>query len=228
MKKAIILFSAGIDSSTLLALAKSQHYTCYVLTFSYGQRHNVEVEIAKKLAAQFAVAEHLIFPLEINLFGGSALTDQTIAVPNYSINNVSQITSTYIPARNTIFLSIALAWAETLHLQDIFFGGCQADAAGFPDCRTEYIKAFEKMANLSTKSAVEGKPFFIHKPLINLSKAETIKLGLNLGVDYSQTVTCYQANPQGEACGYCESCGTRKQGFADAGIDDVTRYVTTN
>jgi len=226
MKKAIILFSGGIDSSTILALAKSQGYACYALTFSYGQKHSIEVKIAKKLATQSSVVEHRIFPLDIHTFGGSALTDRSIAVPNYNEKNINQITSTYIPARNTIFLSIALAWAETLQAQDIFFGGCQADAAGFPDCRSEYITAFEKMANLSTKSAIEGNPFVIHKPLVDLSKAETIKLGMRLGIDYRQTVTCYQANAQGEACGYCESCGSRKQGFIEAGIEDVTCYVS--
>ena len=225
MKKAIVLFSGGIDSSTVLAIAKNQGYNCYALTFNYGQRHNVEVKFTKELTAKFQVIEHCIFPLNIDAFGGSALTDDSIAVPEYSIENISKITSTYIPARNTIFLSIALAWAETLGVQDIFFGGCKADAAGFPDCRPAYIAAFENMANLSTQSAVEGKKFTIHKPLVTLSKAETIKVGMKLGVDYQQTVTCYQANMQGEACGHCESCGARKQGFIDAGINDVTRYI---
>ena len=226
MKKAIILFSGGIDSSTVLTIAKQQGYACYALTFDYGQRHNSEVTITQKLSRRLGIIEHCIFPLNINAFGGSALTDLSIAVPEYSIENVSKITTTYIPARNTIFLSIALAWAETLAAQDIFFGGCKADALGFPDCRLDYIKAFEDMANLSTQSAVAGKKFTIHKPLINLSKAETIKLGIELGVNYQQTITCYQANMQGEACGYCESCGTRKQGFIEAGVADVTRYVT--
>ncbi len=225
MKKAVILFSGGIDSSTVLAIAKQQGYACYALTFDYGQRHHSEVAITKKLAERFGVVKHCIFPLNINVFGGSALTDSAIAVPEYSIENVSKITHSYIPARNTIFLAIALAWVESLAAQDIFFGGCAADAAGFPDCRSEYIAAFEKMANLATQSALAGKKLTIHKPLVNLTKAETIKLGTQLGINYQPTVTCYQANEQGEACGHCESCGTRKQGFIEAGLPDITRYV---
>ena len=225
MKKAVILFSGGIDSATILAIAKSHGYACYALTFDYAQRHHSEIQASKIVAQEIGVSEQRIFPLSINTFGNSALTDTRMAIPNYTHENTRNITNSYVPARNTIFLSIALAWAETLQAQDIFFGGCKADAAGFPDCRVKYLTAFEKMANLAIPSALEGKHVTLHKPLIALSKGETIKLGVQLGVNYRSTVTCYQANTNGEACGYCESCGTRIQGFTDAGVIDVTRYA---
>lgn len=225
MQKAVILFSGGIDSATILAIAKSRGYACYALTFDYGQRHHSEIEASKIIAKEIGVIAQRIFPLAIGTFGHSALTNTDIDLPDYTQNNIKKITCSYVPARNTIFLSIALTWAETLQAQNIFFGGCKADAAGFPDCRATYLTAFEKMANLSTQSALEGRYFIIHKPLIELSKGQTIRLGTQLGVDYRDTVTCYQANAHGEACGYCESCGIRKQGFIDAGVADMTRYA---
>jgi len=220
--KAVILLSGGLDSATVLAAAR-ENYDCYALSFSYGQRHDVELEAAKNIAKQFQVAEHRILNIDLGQLGGSALTDMDIDVPQEQADGIPV---TYVPARNTIFLSYALAWAEVLEATDIFIGVNAVDYSGYPDCRPEYIDAFAKMANLATKSAVEGDVISIHTPLISLSKAEIIQMGIEHGVDYSMTVSCYAANEKGEACGLCDSCRLRQQGFIDAGIVDPTRYVT--
>ncbi len=225
-RNAVILFAGGIDSSTILALTKSKGYTCYALTFDYGQRHCVEIQAAKRIAAKFEAYEHKIFNLrDLGKLGGSALTDRNINVPDHQADD--EIHVTYVPARNTVFLSIALGWAEVLNAQDIFFGGCQADYASYPDCRENYMLAFQEMANLATRAGVEGHKIQIHTPLINLTKAETIQLGTKLGVDYSLTISCYQANADGHACGKCDACVIRKQGFQVAGIVDPTIYANT-
>jgi len=220
--KAVILLSGGLDSVTVLAAAR-ENYDCYALSFSYGQRHDVELEAAKNIAKQFQVAEHRILNIDLGQLGGSALTDMDIDVPQEQADGIPV---TYVPARNTIFLSYALAWAEVLEATDIFIGVNAVDYSGYPDCRPEYIDAFAKMANLATKSAVEGDVISIHTPLISLSKAEIIQMGIEHDVDYSMTVSCYAANEKGEACGLCDSCRLRQQGFVDAGIADPTRYVT--
>jgi 7-cyano-7-deazaguanine synthase len=222
-KKAIVLLSGGLDSITVLALAKKQGFKCYALSFDYGQRHNAELMAAKKIAADYQVEEHKIINLGLNSIGGSALTDEHIAVPQ---SPQEGIPVTYVPARNTIFLSFALGWAEVLKLNDIFIGVNAVDYSGYPDCRPEFIKAFQNLANLATKAGVEGEHFAIHTPLIALSKAEIIKLGVELGVDYQQTVSCYSADEQGRACQTCDACRLRKMGFAEAGIKDPTRYQT--
>lgn len=221
MKKAVILFSGGLDSTTCLAYAKSQGYDCYALSFNYGQRHHAELNAAKTIAKHFK-ANHKIFNLEINQFGGSALTDLEIDVPNYDAKNTIPIT--YVPARNTIFLSVALAWAEVLNAKDIFIGVSHVDYSGYPDCRPEFIQAFNKLANLATKFGTEEGGVTIHTPLIDLSKAETIQLGIKHGVDYSMTVSCYQANDYGHACGKCDSCALRRKGFIEAELPDSTLY----
>lgn len=221
MKKAVVLFSGGLDSTTCLALAQSQRFECYALSFNYNQRHVAELNAAKKMAAHFGVT-HKIIDLPISQFGGSALTDKNIDVPEYT--GSTAIPLTYVPARNTIFLSFALAWAEILNAHDIFIGVSSVDYSGYPDCRPEYISAFEKMANLATKAGVEGNILKIHSPLSLLSKAQTIQLGHSLGVDYGLTVSCYQATEDGKACGKCDSCALRKKGFADASVCDPTRY----
>lgn len=223
MKKAVILFSGGLDSTTCLAYAKNQGFECYALSFYYGQRQVAELNAAKNIAAFFDT-KHKIFNLELNQFGASALTDLRINVPDYDKNN-SHIPVTYVPARNTIFLSIALAWAEVLNAKDIFVGVSHIDYSGYPDCRPEYIKTFQNLANLATKLGVEQGGVHIHAPIIHLSKSETIKLGQELGVDYAMTVSCYRANEEGRACGVCDSCVLRKQGFYEAAVADVTRYV---
>jgi len=220
--KAVILLSGGLDSVTVLATAR-EDYDCYALSFSYGQRHDVELEAAKNIAKQFQVSEHRILNIDLGQLGGSALTDMDIDVPQEQADGIPV---TYVPARNTIFLSYALAWAEVLNATDIFIGVNAVDYSGYPDCRPEYIDAFAKMANLATKSAVEGDVISIHTPLISLSKAEIIQTGIEHGVDYSMTVSCYAANEKGEACGLCDSCRLRQQGFVDAGIEDPTRYVS--
>lgn len=223
-KHAIVLLSGGIDSATVLALAKEQGYTLYALSVDYGQRHRAELDAAKTLANQYAVEEHVVIPVGLSPLGQSALLDTSIDVPNFTEENCQNINASYVPARNTILLSLALGLAETRQANHIFFGGCLADRDAFPDCRPTYIDAFENMANLATESGVKGNKLTIERPLINLSKAETLLLGTKLGVDYSKTVTCYQADEQGHACGHCLSCGTRKQGFSEAGIEDVTPY----
>lgn len=225
MKKAVILFSGGLDSTTCVAYAKSLGFDCYALSFQYGQRHSVELTAAKKIARYFNVT-HKIFNIDVNQFGGSALTDMALEVPEYDENS-HHIPITYVPARNTIFLSIALAWAEVLNAKDIFIGVSHVDYSGYPDCRLEYIAAFQQLANLATKFGVEEGGIHIHTPIIQLSKAETIKLGYDLGVDYAMTVSCYQADEAGRACGKCDSCMLRKKGFAEANVPDVTNYYFT-
>jgi 7-cyano-7-deazaguanine synthase len=222
-KKAVILLSGGLDSTTCLAYASSKDFDCYALSFDYGQKHNSELNAAKKIATKFGVKKHEIITLSIGSLGGSALTDDNLNIPNHS-ESVG-IPLTYVPARNTIMLSIALGWAEILDADSIFIGISSVDYSGYPDCRPEYINAFKEMANLATKKGVEGKGINIETPLINLSKADTSRLGISLGVDYSQTVSCYKASEDGLACGECDSCYLRRKGFDDANIIDPTRYI---
>ena len=223
MKKAVVLLSGGLDSATALAIAHDQGYQCYALSINYGQRHRSELDAARKVAQSLRAAAHQVIKLDLTAFGGSALTDQTIEVPTGGAE--ADIPVTYVPARNTIMLSLALAWAETLQSQDIFAGVNAVDYSGYPDCRPEYIQAFERMANLATKAGVEGKRLTIHTPLMHLSKKEIIKTGLALGVDFSLTVSCYQADEAGRACGVCDSCRIRKAGFAAAGESDPVSYL---
>lgn len=220
-KRAVVLLSGGLDSATVLAVAQQQGYRCYVLSFDYTQRHHCELDAARRVVDRAGVAEHRIVNLDIGQFGGSALTDVSIAVPETPGEGIPV---TYVPARNTVFLSLGLAWAEVLGAADLFIGVNAVDYSGYPDCRPEFIRAFEDMAKLATKAAIEGRRFTIHTPLIELSKAEIIELGTRLGVDYAQTVSCYQADAQGLACGVCDSCRLRAAGFSAAGIADPTRY----
>lgn len=222
MKNAVVLLSGGLDSATCLAIAKSQGYACYCLSFDYGQRHRAELIAAAKVARALGATEHRVLDLGLAQFGGSALTDKAIAVPTAGVQ--PGIPVTYVPARNTIMLSLALAWAEVLGARDIFVGVNAVDYSGYPDCRPEYIAAFEHLANLATKAAVEGARLAVHAPLIALSKAEIIQRGCALGVDYSLTVSCYQADDTGRACGICDSCRLRAEGFGAAGIGDPTVY----
>ncbi len=224
MKNAVVLLSGGLDSATVLAMARSQGFVCYALSVDYGQRHHAELAAAQRVAQVLGAREHRVVNIDLTGFGGSALTDNNIAVPQLPSEGIPL---TYVPARNTIMLSLALAWAEVLQAQDIFIGVNAVDYSGYPDCRAEYIEAFERMANLATKAAVEGSPLTIHAPLLHLSKAEIIRQGTALGVDYAQTVSCYQADAQGRACGVCDSCRLRRAGFADAGMHDPTAYRTT-
>jgi 7-cyano-7-deazaguanine synthase len=221
-KPAIVLLSGGLDSATCLAMARSQGFDCYCLSFDYGQRHNAELQAAARVADALGAAGHRVLDLGLAQFGGSALTDTSIPVPTNGVQ--PGIPVTYVPARNTIMLSLALAWAEVLGSLDIFVGVNAVDYSGYPDCRPEYIAAFEAMANLATKAGVEGHRLTIHAPLIALSKAEIIRAGAALGVDYGLTVSCYQADGEGRACGLCDSCRLRAEGFASAGIPDPTRY----
>ena len=222
MKKAVVLLSGGLDSATCLAIARSQGFACYCLSFNYGQRHCAELVAADRVVKALGAAEHRVLNFGLAQFGGSALTDTTIAVPTAGVQ--PGIPVTYVPARNTIMLSLALAWAEVLGSRDIFVGVNAVDYSGYPDCRPEYIAAFETMANLATKAGVEGHKLSIHAPLIDLSKAEIIRTGTALGVDYSLTVSCYQADELGRACGVCDSCRLRAEGFAAAGLSDPTIY----
>ncbi|OGT35689.1 MAG: 7-cyano-7-deazaguanine synthase QueC [Gammaproteobacteria bacterium RIFCSPHIGHO2_12_FULL_37_14] len=222
MKKAVVLLSGGLDSTTCLAIAKNQGYSCYALSFDYGQKHRAELEAARNIARKFHAERHEIVSLSIGSLGGSALTDKSIDVPNYMSSN--EIPVTYVPARNTVFLSIALGWAEILEAEAIFIGVTAVDYSGYPDCRPEYIAAFQNLANLATKVGVEGQQIKIEAPLIKLSKAEIIQAGHELNIDYSFTVSCYKANTDGEACGECDSCFLRKKGFLDAMIADQTKY----
>jgi 7-cyano-7-deazaguanine synthase len=225
--RAVVLLSGGLDSATTLAIAKSQGYEVYALTFRYGQRHSLEVEAARRIATQLTVAQHVVVDIDLRLFGGSALTNESIPVPkDHSLGEIGQsIPVTYVPARNTIFLSFALAWAEVLEARDIFLGVNALDYSGYPDCRPEYIEAFVRMANLATKAGVEGRQHLtIHTPLIQLSKAQIIQRGFDLGVDYSLTLSCYDPSPAGEACGRCDACLLRLKGFAEAGARDPARY----
>jgi 7-cyano-7-deazaguanine synthase len=227
-KRAIVLLSGGLDSATTLAIASNEGFRCYALTFLYGQRHRREIEAAKNVAAAVGVAEHRLVTIDLATFGGSALTDAGIAVPKdrEGIGEESSIPITYVPARNTIFLSYALAWAEVLGAFDIFIGVNSTDYSGYPDCRAEFIKAFEKMANLATAAAVTGKGrYHIRTPIIKLTKAEIIREGTKLGVDYSLTHSCYDPDAQGRSCGRCDSCRLRLKGFAEAGLHDPLPYV---
>jgi 7-cyano-7-deazaguanine synthase len=224
MKRAVVLLSGGLDSATVLALAKSQGFECHALSVDYGQRHHAELAAAQLVARTLGAVEHRVVSVDLTGFGGSALTDSNIAVPESAS---SGIPLTYVPARNTIMLSLALAWAEVLNAQDIFIGVNAVDYSGYPDCRPEYVEAFERMANLATKAAVEGKPLTVHAPLLHFSKSEIIQQGVRLGVDYAITVSCYQADTQGRACGRCDSCRLRREGFQSAGVRDSTRYYST-
>ncbi|OPY79204.1 MAG: 7-cyano-7-deazaguanine synthase [Syntrophorhabdus sp. PtaU1.Bin058] len=223
--KAVVLLSGGLDSTTTLAMALQQGFEAYALTFRYGQRHEAEVKAAERVATFFNVVRHITIDIDLRRFGGSALTDN-IPVPKgrESVEIAHDIPVTYVPARNTVFLSLALAWAETLGAYDIFIGVNALDYSGYPDCRPEYIQAFEKMANLATKAGVEGKHFTIHTPLINMTKAEIIKKGHELGVDFSITSTCYDPSPDGRPCGQCDACILRQKGFAEGGLKDPLLY----
>ncbi len=227
MKKAVILFSGGLDSTTVLAYAKNKNFDCHPITFNYGQRHNAELTAAKKIAAFYNINNHKIVNIPNDMFGASALTDEGIDVPEFSEDRRNAIPITYVPARNTIFLSIALGYAESIGAQDIFLGISFIDYSNYPDCRPEYIEAFEKLANLATKDGVEGRKIHFHAPLLYLSKAKTIELGIQNDVDYSMTVSCYDADPNsGAACGKCDSCTYRIKGFSEMGIADPTIYRT--
>jgi 7-cyano-7-deazaguanine synthase len=222
MKNAVVLLSGGLDSATVLAMARQQGFSCYALSVNYGQRHHAELAAAQRVASTQGARELRVVKIDLTGFGGSALTDNAIAVPE---SPSSGIPLTYVPARNTIMLSLALAWAEVLDAQDIFVGVNAVDYSGYPDCRPAYIDAFERMANLATRAAVEGHPLKIHAPLMHMSKAEIIVQGSALGVDYAQTVSCYQADEQGRACGVCDSCRLRSAGFAQAKVIDPTIYL---
>ena len=219
--RAVVLLSGGLDSATALAIARDQGYACYALSMAYGQRHAAELTAASRIAQAHQVIDHKVVNIGLDAFGGSALTDAEIAVPEQMEEGIPV---TYVPARNTVFLSLALGWAEVLGAHDIFIGVNAVDYSGYPDCRPQFIEAFEKLAGLATKEGVEGRPFKIHTPLIDLTKAEIIRRGSELGVDYGLTVSCYQADEQGRACGVCDSCRLRARGFADAGVDDPTPY----
>ncbi len=222
MKKAVILLSGGMDSATTLAIAKQGGYECYALSFRYGQRHDAELQAAERLASRFNVEQQRIIDIDLSVITDSALTNTDIMIPEQPGTGIPV---TYVPARNTVFLSMALAWAEVIKAQDIFIGVNAVDYSGYPDCRPEYINAFQRMANLATKAAVEGREVRINTPLISLSKAEIINMGINLGLDFAWTVSCYQADEQGLACGQCDACRLRKAGFESAGIPDNTRYI---
>ncbi len=220
-KRAVILLSGGLDSATIVAIARDQGYSCYTMSFDYGQRHRAELQAAERVARQLGVVEHKVIGLNLDGIGGSALTDNRIEVPELPGEGIPV---TYVPARNTVFLSLALGWAEVLDAHDIFIGVNAIDYSGYPDCRPEFVEAFERLANLATKAGVEGRGFHIRAPLQQLSKAQIVQEGARLGVDYAMTVSCYQADDDGRACGKCDSCRLRAAGFAAAGIADPTRY----
>ncbi|MBV2204771.1 MULTISPECIES: 7-cyano-7-deazaguanine synthase QueC [Stutzerimonas stutzeri group] len=220
-KRAVILLSGGLDSATVVAIARDQGYSCYTMSFDYGQRHRAELQAAERVARQLGVVEHKVIGLNLDGIGGSALTDNRIEVPELPGEGIPV---TYVPARNTVFLSLALGWAEVLDAHDIFIGVNAIDYSGYPDCRPEFVEAFERLANLATKAGVEGHGFRIRAPLQQLSKAQIVQEGARLGVDYAMTVSCYQADDDGRACGKCDSCRLRAAGFAAAGIADPTRY----
>lgn len=222
MTVAVVLVSGGLDSATTLALARRQGFECFALSVDYGQRHRVELESAARVAAMLGATEHKIIRIDLTSFGGSALTDETITVPTAPS---AGIPSTYVPARNTIMLSLALAWTEVLHSCDIYIGANAIDYSGYPDCRPEYLRAYEVLANLATKAGVEGARLRIHAPLLHLTKADIIRLGAEAGVDFSQTLSCYQPTSSGLACGQCDSCRIRRKGFEEAGVSDPTSYV---
>jgi len=221
VRRAVVLLSGGLDSATVLAIARAQGFACHALSLDYGQRHAAELEAARRVATALGAVEHKVLPIALDAFGGSALTDRTIAVPEQATTGIPV---TYVPARNTVFLSLALAWSEVLGARDLFIGVNALDYSGYPDCRPEYIAAFERLANLATRAGVEGGRFHVHAPLIAWTKAEIIREGVRLGVDYGLTVSCYQADATGRACGRCDSCRLRGQGFAEAGVPDPTRY----
>jgi 7-cyano-7-deazaguanine synthase len=222
MRRGVVLLSGGLDSATTLAIARAGGCECHCLTVDYGQRHRAELAAAARVARALGAAAHRVVALDLTQFGGSALTDPTIAVPQAPTQGIPV---TYVPARNTIFLSLSLAWAEVLAAQDIWFGANAVDYAGYPDCRPEYMRTFETMANLATKAAIEGRKVAIQTPIIDLSKAEIIRRGAALGVDYALTVSCYQPTEEGAACGRCDACRLRRNGFQAAGVPDPTRYA---
>jgi 7-cyano-7-deazaguanine synthase len=224
MKKAVVLLSGGLDSATCLAIARSQGFASYCLSFNYGQRHCAELAAADRVVKALGAAEHRVLDFGLAQFGGSALTDTTIAVPTAGVQ--PGIPVTYVPARNTIMLSLALAWAEVLGSRDIFVGVNAVDYSGYPDCRPEFMRAFEALANLATRAAVEGHRLALHTPIIGLAKSDIVKRGAALGVDFAATVSCYQATSDGLACGRCDACRIRRAGFKSAGIPDPTRYVS--
>ena len=225
MEKAVVLLSGGLDSATTLAIACRRGYECHALSVDYGQRHGSELEAAEKLARSLGASDHKTAHVDLSAFGGSALVDKFGAIPTTGAE--AAIPVTYVPARNTIMLSLALAWAEVLKSRDIFIGVNAVDYSGYPDCRPEYIAAFEQMANLATKAAIEGARLRIHAPLMELSKAQIIRQGIALGLDYSLTVSCYQADEAGRACGVCDSCRIRRAGFESAEVPDATRYQSS-
>lgn len=225
IRRAVVLVSGGLDSATVLAIARAEGYTCHALSVNYGQRHMAELDASRHISAALGAVEHRQVHVDLGGIAGSALTDHAIPVPE---EQGEGIPVTYVPARNTIMLSIALGWAEVLGAQDIFVGVNAVDYSGYPDCRPAFIDAFERLANLATKAGVEGHAFHIRAPLIRMSKAEIIAKGLELGIDYAQTVSCYQADEQGRACGRCDSCRLRAEGFAKAGVADPTRYAKKN
>ncbi len=229
MTNAVVLLSGGLDSTTTLAIAKRDGFTPHALTFRYGQRHEAEIEAARRVAERVGVAQHVIAQIDLRMFGGSALTSDLAVPKDRPIAEMSEgIPITYVPARNTIFLSFALAWAEVLGASDIFIGVNALDYSGYPDCRPEYIEAYQRMANLATRAGVEGQQDLrIHTPLLRLTKAEIIRLGLELGVDYGATVTCYDPSASGEACGRCDACQLRLKGFAENGLGDPAPYRAT-
>ena len=220
-RPAVVLLSGGLDSATCLAIARAESYDCHALSVSYGQRHAAELDAARRVAAGLGAAGHRVMDINYGQIGGSALTDAAIAVPQAPTEGIP---ATYVPARNTLLLALALGWAEVLGARDIFIGVNAVDYSGYPDCRPEFIAAFERLAQLATRAGVEGARFRIHTPLIELSKAGIIRRGIALGLDYSQTVSCYLADAQGRACGKCDACRLRRKGFADAGVEDPTRY----
>ena len=223
-KPAVILLSGGLDSATLLAIALEKGYECYCLSFSYGQKHSIELDYAEQLAKDLGARQHRIANIDIGAFGGSALTDDTIEVPDAAIES-QEIPVTYVPARNTTFLAYALGWAEVLGSNDIFIGVNAVDYSGYPDCRPEFIQAFESMANLATRAGVEGSKLIVHAPLLDLTKGEIIQRGIGLGLNYAKTVSCYRLNERGEACRKCDSCALRAAGFLEVGVSDPTVYI---
>lgn len=225
MHKAVVLLSGGLDSTTCLALAKKKKYEIYALTLRYGQRHNVEIKKAKKIAVIYNTKEHRILPIDLSVWGGSSLVSQKPVPQNRCLKKISsKIPSTYVPARNTVFLSLALAYAEAVGAYDIFIGANAVDYSGYPDCRPKYLAAFQKLARLATRAGVEGKKFVVHAPLLRKTKGEIIRLGFSLGVDYSLTHSCYSPSAKGKPCGKCDSCRLRKKGFEEAGKEDPLLY----
>ena len=222
-RKAVVLLSGGLDSATVLAIAKSEGFDCYALSFDYGQRHSAELRAAERLALSLGAVDRKCIHLGLDAIGGSALTDEAIAVPNVLQEGIIPVT--YVPARNTVFLALALGWAEVLNATDIFIGVNAVDYSGYPDCRPAFIEAFQTLANVATKAGVEGSRFKIHTPLIDLSKSDIIQRGTALGVSYAETVSCYSADDYGRACGLCDACRLRKQGFDAVGLQDPTRYM---